>query len=91
MEASLWYVLSGTSGGRNRVRILRALAERPRNANQLAELLDVHYKTAQYHLDVLVEEDVVTKSGDGYGAVYLPSEQVREHWDTVEEIGEAVE
>ena len=37
MEAALWYVLTGTRGGENRIRLLRALDERPRNANQLAE------------------------------------------------------
>ncbi len=53
MEAALWYVLSGTRGGANRARILRALDERPRNANQLAEDLDLDYKTVRHHLEVL--------------------------------------
>ena len=91
MEAALWYVLSGTRGGANRARILRAVDERPRNANQLAEALDLDYKTVRHHLDVLADNDVITDSGDDYGKVYLPSEAARVHWETVEEILEEVE
>jgi len=86
MEAVLWYVLTGTRGGRNRVRILRAIDDRPRNANQLATELDLDYKTVRHHLDVLTENDVVKSSGDDYGAVYVPTDRVRRHWDVVEEI-----
>ncbi|PSQ16225.1 ArsR family transcriptional regulator [Halobacteriales archaeon QS_8_69_73] len=91
MEAALWYVLSGTRGGANRARILRAVDERPRNANQLAEALDLDYKTIRHHLDVLADNNVITDSGDDYGKVYLPSEAARVHWETVEEILEEVE
>lgn len=91
MEAALWYVLTGTRGGTNRVRILNALDEQPRNANQLAESLELDYKTIRHHLDVLLENDIVTKSGDDYGAIYLPTERTRRHWETVEQIIEKVE
>ncbi|MFB6269802.1 MAG: ArsR/SmtB family transcription factor [Halobacterium sp.] len=91
MEAALWYVLTGTRGGPNRVRLLRALADRPRNANQLADDLDLDYKTVRHHLDVLVDNDIVESSGDEYGAVYLPTDQARDHWNVVEEIIEEVE
>jgi DNA-binding transcriptional ArsR family regulator len=90
MEGVLWYVLTGTRGGPNRVRILRALDEKPRNANQLADELDLDYKTVRHHLDVLVENDIVEQAGDDYGAVYLPTDRVRERWETVEEIIEEV-
>ena len=86
MEAALWYVLSGTRGGANRARIIRALDDRPRNANQLAEDLELDYKTVRHHLDVLLENNVVTDSGDDYGKIYLPSEAAQVHWDVVEEI-----
>jgi DNA-binding transcriptional ArsR family regulator len=86
MEAALWYVLTGTRGGTNRARILRALDERPRNANQLAEDLNLDYKTIRHHLDVLADNDVVRDSGDDYGAVYLPTQRVRQNWETVEQI-----
>lgn len=91
MEAALWYVLTGTRGGANRVRILRALDERPRNANQLAEDLSLNYDTIRHHLDVLTDNDVVEASGDDYGAVYLPTDRVRDHWDVVSEITEDLE
>jgi predicted ArsR family transcriptional regulator len=88
MEAALWYVLTGTRGGENRIRLLRALDERPRNANQLAEDLDLDYKTVRHHLDVLMDNDVLQNSGDDYGAVYLPTPRARQHWDTIETIME---
>jgi len=91
MEAVLWYVLTGTRGGANRARIIRALDERPRNANQLATDLDLDYKTVRHHLDVLEENDVLTDSGDEYGAVYLPTERARDHWDVIEAIIEQVD
>ncbi|WP_435361192.1 ArsR/SmtB family transcription factor [Haloarchaeobius sp. DFWS5] len=86
MEATLWQVLSGTRGGTNRARILRSLRDRPRNTNQLAQVLDLDYKTVEHHLDVLVEKDVVEDSGGGYGAVFLPTDQVVRHWETVDGI-----
>lgn len=91
MEGALWYVLTGTRGGKNRVRLLRALDERPRNANQLAEDLGLDYKTVRHHLDVLGDNDVIKDSGDDYGAVYLPTDRARQHWDTVEQIIEQVD
>lgn len=91
MEAVLWYVLTGTRGGPNRVRILKTLEEQPRNANQLAKDLDLDYKTVRHHLDVLVENGILEPSGDDYGAIYLPTDRVSHHWETVESIMDKVE
>ncbi|WP_435156127.1 ArsR/SmtB family transcription factor [Haladaptatus sp. DFWS20] len=91
MEGVLWYVLTGTRGGANRVRLIRALEERPRNANQLAEELDLDYKTVRHHLDVLMDNDMIENSGDDYGAVYLLTDGTQRHWETVEDIMEKVE
>ncbi|MEF8819983.1 MAG: winged helix-turn-helix domain-containing protein [Haloferacaceae archaeon] len=86
METVLWQALAGTRGGPNRARILRLLEERPRNANQLAEELDLAYNTVRHHLDVLERNGIVTSSDADYGTVYLPSDRARAHWETVEEI-----
>jgi len=91
MEGVLWYLLASSRGGPSRVRLLRAIAERPRNANQLADVLELDYTTVRHHLDVMMDNNVVTRSGDDYGAVYLLSDQVEAHWDTVEEILHEVE
>ncbi|KOX96687.1 MULTISPECIES: winged helix-turn-helix domain-containing protein [Halorubrum] len=91
MEPVLWQVLAGTRGGPNRARLLRALDERPRNANQLAEDLDLAYKTVRHHLDVLEENDVVESTEQTYGAVYLPTERTRDNWETVESIIDQLE
>ncbi|MFB6308454.1 MAG: winged helix-turn-helix domain-containing protein [Haloarculaceae archaeon] len=91
MDGVLWHLLASSRGGPTRVRLLRALDERPRNANELAEELDLDYTTVRHHLDVLEENNVVENSGDDYAVVYLLTDQVRAHWETVEEIFETVD
>jgi DNA-binding transcriptional ArsR family regulator len=91
MEDVLWHLLASSRGGPSRVRILRAIDERPRNANQLAAALDLDYTTVRHHLDRLVENNVVRSTANDYGAVYLISDQARTNWDTVEEILETVD
>ena len=86
MEGVLWYVLASSRGGPTRIRILRAIQERPRNANQLATELNLDYTTIRHHLDVLTDNNVLRKSGDEYGAVYLLTDQVQSNWGIVEEI-----
>ena len=49
----LWYLLVGTRGGPNRIRILEELRQRPYNAHQLAEALGVDYRTVRHHLVLL--------------------------------------
>ncbi|MBX0287524.1 winged helix-turn-helix domain-containing protein [Haloarcula salinisoli] len=86
MDTVLWQTLAGTRGGPNRARVLRALDDQPRNANQLAEDLDLAYNTIRHHLEVLEENGVITSSDASYGVIYLPSERAQNHWDTVEQI-----
>lgn len=90
MDDVLWYVLASSRGGQTRVRILQALEQRPRNANELATELDLDYTTIRHHLDVLMENNILRRSGDEYAAVYLFTEQVEANWDTVEEILDTV-
>jgi DNA-binding transcriptional ArsR family regulator len=71
MRQLLWWLIGGSRGGRNRLRIVRTLEERPMNTNQLSNELDLNYKTVQHHLEILEENDVVTTEGDGYGTLYF--------------------
>ena len=90
MEKALWYLFAGSRGGVNRVRIVRNLRERPRNANELAGELDVDYNTITHHLDMPEEHDVVEPSDHDYGKLYFLTEQFERHSETFEEIAEEV-
>jgi len=86
MEQALWYLFAGTRGGENRARIVHALDERPRNANQLADHLAVDYNTVRHHLDMLVEHDVVEKGDEDYGALYFLTDQFDGYRDEFDRI-----
>jgi DNA-binding transcriptional ArsR family regulator len=91
MEKALWYLLAGTRGGTNRARIVRALSERPRNANQLAERLDVDYNTVRHHLDMLKDHDVIEPGGGDYGKLYFLTDRFEHHREEFERIIEQVD
>jgi len=91
MEKALWYLLAGTRGGENRARIIDSLDERPRNANQLAEQLEVDYNTIRHHLEMLVDHNVLETSGEDYGTMYFLTDQFEHHRDTYEQITDNME
>jgi predicted ArsR family transcriptional regulator len=86
MEKALWYLIAGTRGGENRARIVRLLDERPRNANQLADELDVDYNTVRHHLEKLADHDVVETGGGEYGKLYFLTDRFERNRETFEEI-----
>ncbi|WP_135822471.1 winged helix-turn-helix domain-containing protein [Halostella litorea] len=90
MEQALWYLFAGTRGGENRARIVRVLSERPRNANQIAEAMDVDYNTVRHHLEMLTEHDVVETGGNDYGKLYFLTDRFEHHREEFEEILEHV-
>jgi DNA-binding transcriptional ArsR family regulator len=91
MEGVFWQLLASSRGGGSRVRILRAIDDQPRNPNELATELDLDYTTVQHHLDMLEENNVLRSSGDGYGAVYLLTEQAQAHREKLEQVLETVD
>jgi len=90
MKRVLWWLIAGTKGGVNRARMIKALNDRPYNANQLSEVLGLDYKTIRHHLKVLSENNVVTSTGDGYGAMYFLSQTMEENYTLFEEIWEKI-
>ena len=90
MEADLWYVLAGTSGGTNRVRVIRLLDERPRNAGRVAEAFDLDYKTVRRHLGVLTEYGIVERAEEDHGAHYRLTEEAIEYRGTLDAVLETV-
>jgi len=91
MEKALWYLLAGTRGAENRVRIVRVLDERPRNANRIAEAVGLDYNTVRHHLDVLVDHDVVETGGDDYGKLYFLTDHFERHREEFERITDSME
>ncbi len=86
MRKVLWWLIAGTRGGKNRLRIINAVKKEPMNANQIAKKLDLDYKTVTHHLDLLKENGVLTTMGEGYGKTYFLTDQMEESMDIMEEI-----
>jgi len=69
----LGWLIAGTRGGMSRAKIIQTLNETPQNANQLANLLGMDYRTIRHHLQVLEKNKIITSAGDGYGTTYFLS------------------
>jgi len=84
----LGWLIAGTRGGATRAQIIRALKEAPQNANQLANLLEMDYRTIRHHLRVLEKNRIITSAGDRYGLTYFLSQEMEENYALFEEIWE---
>jgi PAS domain S-box-containing protein len=73
----LLYLIGGTRGGGTRASILKQLVGKPHNANQIAEALNIDYKTARHHLSVLVKNGIVAKGNNGYTVIYFISKNMQ--------------
>jgi DNA-binding transcriptional ArsR family regulator len=82
----LGWLIAGTRGGLTRAKIIQALKETPRNANQLASLLEMDYRTIRHHLEVLEKNRIITSVGEGYGMTYFLSPVMEENYAMFEEI-----
>ena len=84
----LWWLIGGSRGGKNRMRIIMKLKEKPSNANQLSEQLDLDYKTIQHHVEKLEENNVIETMGNGYGKNYFLTEQTENYMGEIMKIAE---
>lgn len=82
----LWWLLSGSSGGLNRGRIIEVIINQPHNANEISTILHLDYKTVRHHLDVLEKNNLLTHTGSGYGKMYFLSELIEKNIDYFNEI-----
>jgi len=84
----LGWLIAGTRGGITRAQIIRALREAPQNANQLANLLEMDYRTIRHHLKVLEDNRIITSAGEKYGLTYFLSSEMEENYVLFQEIWE---
>ena len=82
----LGWLIAGTRGGLTRAKIIKVLKETPQNANQLASLLKMDYRTIRHHLDVLQKNRITTSAGERYGTTYFLSPAMEENYGLFEEI-----
>jgi len=66
----LFYLFTSTRGGFTRLRIIMLLLEDPLNTHQLSKVLHLDYKAVQHHMKVLEKNNMVSKIGEKYGAIY---------------------
>lgn len=66
----LLYLFTGTRGGYTRLRIVILLMKKPYNTHQLAQELDLDYKAVQHHMKILEKNNLVSKIGEKYGAIF---------------------
>lgn len=90
MKKLLWWLIAGMKGGINRARIIKALYERPYNANQLSEELNLDYKTIRHHIKILEQNNVIKSSGEKYGKMYFLSNEMEENYNVFNEIWEQI-
>jgi len=82
----LGWLIAGTRGGVSRAKIIQVLHDTPQNANQLANLLGLDYRTIRHHLGVLEKNRIITSTGEGYGITYFLSPAMEENYALFEEI-----
>ena len=86
LERVLWWLFRSSIGAATRARVLVAIRDEPRNAQQLAEGLALDYKTVRHHLRVLGKNGLVTTAGERYGQVYFLSPSIESRWAVFENI-----
>jgi len=82
----LGWLIAGTRGGLTRAKMIMALKEAPQNANQLANLLKMDYRTIRHHLRILEKNRIIVSAGEGYGTTYFLSPVMDENYALFEEI-----
>ena len=70
----LFYLFTSTRGGFTRLRIIMCLLAKSYNTHQLAEQLDLDYKAVQHHVKVLEKNNMISKVGGKYGALFYISD-----------------
>ncbi|WP_428323758.1 ArsR/SmtB family transcription factor [Nitrosopumilus sp.] len=66
----LFYLFTSTRGGFTRLRIIMSLLDKPYNTHQLSQELELDYKAIQHHMKVLEKNNMVSKIGEKYGAIF---------------------
>jgi len=72
----LCHLIEDSRGGKTRATILKHLIVKSYNAHQLADTLDLDYKTIRHHLDILSKNGIITRERYGTITNYLISNNI---------------
>ncbi len=81
IEQTMYWLLAGSKGSLNRIRILQSLEKKPMNLNELSKVTEMNYKTAQHHVELLLENNLLIAKGNKYGQVYFISDLMKSKKD----------
>lgn len=87
----LLYLFTGTKGGYTRLKIIMSLEARPMNTHQLSKKIELDYKAIQHHMKVLEKNNLVTKVGEKYGAIFHLSNFLELNIECLSEVIEKLE
>ncbi len=87
----LLYLFTGTKGGYTRLKIIMNLETRPLNTHQLSKEMGLDYKAIQHHMRVLEKNNLVTKVGEKYGAIFHLSNLLEINIECLTEVIEKLE
>ena len=90
MKILLWYLFAGTRGGYNRGFILKKFIDKPCDVSQLAEGLNLDYKTTINQFDILTKNGIITTQDDKNGKLYFLSKVMKENLNIFNKIWENI-
>jgi len=82
----LWSTFAGSKGCINRVKIVSQLKKMPLNTNQLSKQLGLDYKVIERHLEILEQNELVTKVGNRYGSTFFLSSLLEHNLNLFDEV-----
>ena len=84
-------IFTGMQGRYTRLKIIKALVDEPSNVNQLSQKLDYDYKTIQRNVRILEENQLIEKTGSGYGGMFFVSDLLLENLSALDQVLQKVD
>ncbi len=84
-------VFTGMHGRYTRLKIILALAESPLNTLQLSKELGNDFKAIQRNIKILEKNNLIERTGEGYGDIFFLSELLESNLPTLLEVIEKVD